>query len=788
MSAPRRLPSDAISQFDQWAAAVFDQSSLGMVRVCPDLQIAAWNRTAAETLGLASLEGRLVSDLLADQRSIDTMGSQGEQRRQGLSTEFEINVLHFPDRRAVPVRVSAMPMISDNGEFAGTFAIVRSLEIERRVEAFEEAIHTAQGAAAIFQAVCEQIRPLLNFDFAAFSIFSKNGKHSRMLLSYDPERQVESHKRWYPMCGALAAWSQRHEVQTIDIAEFLREFTEFQDDPMVKRFVSAGFVKSLRFPVVRGGRVVATFSCSSRSRDAFSDHEMRVVEALPIAKAFLMALHSLENDELSFRINLIRDMFICRTPEEIADVAAKKIAEQYGWQSVEIYTIEEASRQIRLLSQSASPGYAVDEGYSQSMDKGILGYVCTTDRDVRIDNVTRDPHFKDSFVRLHRGTLSELCMPIRVNGRISGVLNVEDKHENAFSEEEQEKLRSLLDEIGGLFGAVWNKALIASAFELTPSLVLIADMSRTVIQHNAAVARLGYTAEEVMRSPVERYFEPEVAERLFQAPPLAGIETGMRRKDGSILPVLLGSRELEGFGAWVITARDLTAQKRIAELESLRHMYREIAVQTKTPLSLACSWIQRLERKARESQSETAETLHKALAQLKRVDITYERLAMYSQDAVDSACRELLLNAGDLLKRVSGNFPDGLLTLEGVDDADLYLRGDPYEIEFALESTISYLQRFLPADERIGVRLATDGERLLIDIQGPFPPEPGCGGDERFGDAAPEAVCQAIHEMSLGAEIIGKLMRRHGGEFRQEALPADRVRFQLDFPLQQVGA
>lgn len=291
-----------------------------------------------------------------------------------------------------------------------------------------------------------------------------------------------------------------------------------------------------------------------------------------------------------------------------------------------------------------------------------------------------------------------------------------------------------------------------------------------------------------MRSPVERYFEPEVAERLFQAPPLAGIETGMRRKDGSILPVLLGSRELEGFGAWVITARDLTAQKRIAELESLRHMYREIAVQTKTPLSLACSWIQRLERKARESQSETAETLHKALAQLKRVDITYERLAMYSQDAVDSACRELLLNAGDLLKRVSGNFPDGLLTLEGVDDADLYLRGDPYEIEFALESTISYLQRFLPADERIGVRLATDGERLLIDIQGPFPPEPGCGGDERFGDAAPEAVCQAIHEMSLGAEIIGKLMRRHGGEFRQEALPADRVRFQLDFPLQQVGA
>jgi len=591
------------------------------------------------------------------------------------------------------------------------------------------------------------------------------------------------------MCGKLAAWSQRHEVQVIDIADFVGGIGEFQDDPTVKRFLSAGFVKSLRFPVVRGGRVVASFSCSSRNHDAFGEYEMQMVKALPIAKAFLMALHSLENDELLFRINLIRDMFICRTPEEIAAVAAKKIAEQYGWESVEIYTIEEASRQIRLLSQSGSSVYAVDDGYSQSMDKGILGYVCNTDQDVRIDNVTLDPLFKGSFVRLNRETLSELCMPIRVNGRISSLLNVEDKHENAFSEEEQENLRSLLDEIGGLFGAVWNKALIASAFELTPSLVLIADMSRTVIQHNAAaIGRLGFTPDEVNGSPVVQYFEPEIAERLFQSPPPAGIETVMRRKDGTAMPVLLGSRELEGFGAWVITARDLTAQRRIAELESLRHMYREIAVQTKTPLSLAYSWIQRLERQARASDSETAVTLHKALAQLKKVDITYERLALYSQDTTDPACRELLLNARDLLRRTIDDFPEGLLSVEGLDGPDLYIRGNPFEIEFAVQSTISYLQRFLPANEVITMLLVSGGGNMWIDIQGPFPPEPECGTGEHPGDVAPEAVCQAIHEMSLGAEIIGKLMQQHGGSFQQEMLAGDKVRFQLTFPLANVEA
>jgi PAS domain S-box-containing protein len=788
MGSPRRPSSDAISQFDECASTVFDQWSMGMVRVSPDLKIAAWNRMAAEIMGLTTLEGRSAEELLADRQSIEALRSQWEQRRQGRITELEINVFHFPDRRPVPVHLSVMPMISDTGEFAGTFSVLRSLEVERRVGAFEEAIHTAERATTIFKDVCNHIRPLLNFDFAAFSIYSKNGQHSRMLLSYDPEGQVASHKRWYPMCGKLAEWSQKHHEQVVeDYADFVRQFPELDDDPTAQQFLRAGFVKFVRFPVVRGGRVVASFSCFSRERTAFGKHEMRIVKGLPIAKAFLMALHSLENDELLFRVNLIREMFICSTQKEIADVSARKIAEQYGWKSVEIYTIEEASRQIRLLSQSASSDYAVEEGYAQSMDKGILGYVCNTDQDVRIDNVNSDPQFKDVFVRLRRGTVSELCMPIRVNGRISALLNVEDKHENAFALEEQEKLRSLLDEIGGLFGAVWNKALMASAFEVTPSLVLIADLSRTVIQHNAAtVSRLGFAPEELLGSPVNTYFEPEIADRLFQAPPLTGIETEMRRKDGTTLPVLLGAQELEGFGAWVISARDLTAQKRIAELENLRHMYREIAAQTKTPLSLAYSWIQRLERQARDSQSDSAATLHKVLAQLKKVDMTYERLALYSQETANTTCMGLLLNAGDLLKRTASEFPDGLLSVQGTDGENFYVRGDPYEIDFAVESMISYLQRFLPADERILVRLTSVGQRLLIEIQGPHPPEPRCGDGERSDDVVPEAVCRAIHEMSLGAEIIGKLMQRHGGEFRQEALPENRVRFQLVFPLQHV--
>jgi PAS domain S-box-containing protein len=788
MNAPQRLPVDAITQFDLWAAAVFDHSSLGMLRVAPDQIIIGANRTAAQICGLPSLKGMAIGELLANEKAAEVMERQAAQRMEGLSTEYDIEIFHFPDRRRIPVRVSGMPVISSTGEVLGSLAIVRSLELEHRIQAFEAAIHGAQGASRIFEAVCEQIVPLLKVDFCSFSIYSKSGKHSRMLLSYDPGRRIQSQKRWFPISGALKEWTQRREVQCIDLAEFLNQFPEIASDATVQAMLGSGYRKLLRYPVVRDGRVVASLACLSKDAAAFDEAEINLVKALPIAKALLMALHSQENAELMFRFNLIRDMFVSRTPEKIADVAVRCLAAQYGWESVEVYSIEEASRRVRLLSQWAvSPDYRLDDSYSLPLGRGILGYVYQHDCDVCIDDVTKDPQFKDLYVPLRRATRSELCMPIRVNGRISALLNIEDLQENAFSEEEHENLRNLFDEIGGLFTAAWNEALIACSFESTPSVVLIADTAGSIIQSNpAATALLGFSAGELKGTPLKSYFaQEEMAEAIFRAPQLSGVETGLRRRDGTPVQVLLGSRELEGFGAWMVSARDLSNQKRLAELEALRHMYREIAAQTKTPLSLASAWLQRLQRKSEQYPDDTAAVLQKALSQLKKVDITYERLALYGQDPGKAEFRAILLNAGDLLRRTLANFPRELLSVQGLDRNDLYVRGDAFEIEFAIESTLSYLQRFLPDNGRVEVAVSSPEGRLVIRMEAPFPTRADCQGSP---DAAPEAVCQAIRELALGAEIIEKFMQHHHGTFRRESAAAEHVCFQLDLPLVEVEA
>src|SRR5689334_14369392 len=143
MNDPRRLPPEALADFDQWAAGIFDRSSLGMLRISLEQIVVAGNRTAAAICGLQTLEGMSVRDLLVDRQSLDVLQREAGQRRQGLSTDYVVHVFHFPDRRPVPVRVYGMPVIGSDGKVLGSLAIISSLELDHRIQKFEDAVHQA---------------------------------------------------------------------------------------------------------------------------------------------------------------------------------------------------------------------------------------------------------------------------------------------------------------------------------------------------------------------------------------------------------------------------------------------------------------------------------------------------------------------------------------------------------------------------------------------------------------------------------------------------------------------
>ena len=95
----------------------------------------------------------------------------------------------------------------------------------------------------------------------------------------------------------------------------------------------------------------------------------------------------------------------------------------------------------RLLEIQAAHG--LPDGSSRlklRMGEGITGWVAQHGKPALVPDVREDTR----YVKVHNHTLSELAIPLEVNGSVCGVINVDSDRLNAFSETDQ----ALLSELG----------------------------------------------------------------------------------------------------------------------------------------------------------------------------------------------------------------------------------------------------------------------------------------------------------------------------------------------------
>ncbi|MEW6083080.1 MAG: PAS domain S-box protein [Chloroflexota bacterium] len=105
--------------------------------------------------------------------------------------------------------------------------------------------------------------------------------------------------------------------------------------------------------------------------------------------------------------------------------------------------------------------------------EGITGKVVRTGTPIRLGDITSDP----MYIEIASGIRSELCVPIRVNERIIGVLNVESKTPNAFTDGDE---RFLTIVAGGLGSALERIRLFAAEQRRVRELEIINRMSATL--------------------------------------------------------------------------------------------------------------------------------------------------------------------------------------------------------------------------------------------------------------------------------------------------------------------
>lgn len=745
------------------------------------------NRAMCTILGRSSIEGLTIEDVFRGEHLATVRAHLDSRFTRGTSDEYEVEAVRPDDGVRVPLRCSAMPDIDDSGHVVGAIAIVRDLLAEDTFAKCQEALQELRDGPAILAAVARECRRIVAFDFFGVTLYSVDGDHARQFF-VAPEQPVRPSARWYEMSDyAKALVAEKRVINVPDFEQWLElpQWRQYRDDPDTQVALKMGMRSSLSFPVVVGNRVVATVGfVRLRDKPAFQQREEDQLGRLPLRAAVRMALHYQEVGELEFALGLMRRIAGGpATSDFIADTLIEAMARHYDWANVSIFRPDERTGELCLVRQhAANESFRLPADWRHPIDQGVTGRVYRTGQAMNIPDV-RAPGVRDLYLAGLGESRSELCLPIVVGGRVYWVLNLEDTKRNAFANEEQASLAGMLREVAVMLELVTQTQVFTELLQRSRDAVIQTDYRGIVVQVNPATEELlGYGAGELVGTPLADYFQDrEQARRVEESSYVPNDEVHLLRKDGTGISLLLSGTSLPPeIGRKVYVCNDLSTRKRLETIEILRQMYNEIASQIKTPLSLAFTWLDRLNESGLPPRG--ADLVDKTVKQLRKVDLSFDRLLFYERHRSIAPVERIVFEIPAVVDRLREELPDSeaaqleVVVADGVPP----VRGDLAQIWFCLESLVAYLLRFVPADGVVRVQVAPCDGRVEIRIAGRAPHVTG-GVAVRY--TVTRWAIRAITELALGEQMIrGFIVDQNGGSFHKVHGEDDRLEFTITLP------
>jgi PAS domain S-box-containing protein len=463
-----------------------------------------------------------------------------------------------------------------------------------------------------------------------------------------------------------------------------------------------------------------------------------------------------------------------------AEVLVERLARHFGWEHVSIFQLDEDSGGFRILRQARGANtLQLPDNFWQRADRGLVGLAFRQGRTINASDVRRGKYAR-RFADKVPGTRSELCM--RVPGAHSRwVLNIESSQENAFAEEEKETVELIVREAGLILERAALLEIRKAVLNSINDAVITTDRRGTIRDANPAAGRLIGCPRKALRDTKlsDVIDDPDTARAMREPEGLCRRETVLVRRDGQRVPVLISAELMPAnLGGKVFVLSDLTYQKELQRVGLIREVFRQAALETKVPLSLAASYLAQL----KEEGTANPRLLDKILKQLRKVDLPLERLLRLA--AEDSAPDRAPARAD--VRQVVGGV---LRELADADCSEVEIAGIPRNtavavsrdtLAFCVESMLAFALRTRPLDRRVRVAVQADDGVARVSVAGDWHPLVESGGGSGVANAWRR---RAIIDLSLGEEILDSVARKAGGEFHTTLDNDAPLKLELELPL-----
>lgn len=271
---------------------------------------------------------------------------------------------------------------------------------------------------------------------------------------------------------------------------------------------TSGSEHCLSIPVINQESIYGVMGVKRPLEYPFNDHELELIQALAaIVTQALKDTHRVAVEE--WRIEQLK--LVRKVSAQIVDVLdldelvrqlTASIQKTFEYYYVAIFTLDQPRNTLRFRSSAGPPGLKRKRKASPvlkvEIGKGLIGVVAQTGEEIVSNDVQNEPRFK--YTESLPGTISEAAIPLKIEDKILGVLDIQSNEAYAFHPNDLLVLRALADTISiaiegaNLYGDLQKRARhLSLVTEVSRDIASILDLDELLGKVAALIQeRLGY--------------------------------------------------------------------------------------------------------------------------------------------------------------------------------------------------------------------------------------------------------------------------------------------------------
>ncbi|HLY29207.1 MAG TPA: GAF domain-containing protein, partial [Aggregatilineales bacterium] len=246
--------------------------------------------------------------------------------------------------------------------------------------------------------------------------------------------------------AGLIGWVHQ-SAQVLRVNDFQREWNSLPAKPV---YDSASPPRSAVFaPLLAAGQVIGVMAIYSDHADAFSDQALHLLTVLSSQAAGAIRNAQLfeQTERRAHQLHVIgevsRQIVAMQPLPDLFRQIVTLIQDTFHYYAVSILTPDEDSGLIRLRASNYQE--IERRKYALKPGDGLIGAAFERAETLYVPDVTNDPRYiyRDSLEQ----TKSEICVPLAVEKRVLGILDVQSDSLNAFSADDIATLEALAAQI-----------------------------------------------------------------------------------------------------------------------------------------------------------------------------------------------------------------------------------------------------------------------------------------------------------------------------------------------------